>query len=465
MTTEAVKDNTYTRGIAAFVSGLRYENIPANVVERVKLLILDGLGCGIYGALPQHSKILVSTLSKVDDTKACGVWGTRQRLSAPHAALANGSQIQGFELDDGHSRGSVHVNSGALPALMAVVELRPNISGREFITAAVAAFETAARVGMCMGQTFAVQGWHSGALSVFPAAMAAASALKLSEEQTVHTLGIAGTQAAGLMAAQYGSMVKRMHAGRGSQAGLYSALLAESGFTGIVNLFESEYGGFCTTFTRSTDRFDLTQLTLNLGKEFETLRVSLKFYACAASNHTSLDAIREIRARHAFAVEDIDKVIVHAAQLVVKHVGWKYQPAGLTSAQMNLPFCAATLLLEGDVFIEQFTEAAVTDAARIALADKVEVREDPAISAKGRSGRYQVRVEILLKDGTRLEQIVEAARGSDRKFASADDVAGKFSKLASNVLPQQQVSDVIQKVLNLEQESNASALAKLLTLH
>lgn len=102
------------------------------------------------------------------------------------------------------------------------------------------------------------------------------------------------------MPAQFGSMVKRMHARRGAQSGLYAALLAEAGFTGIANLFESEFGGFCTTFTRSNDRFDREELTRGLGSEFETLRIFLKFYSCAASNHTALDAIRRIRSRYPF---------------------------------------------------------------------------------------------------------------------------------------------------------------------
>ena len=465
MKAETGDGNQYTRGIAAFASSLRYEMIPAGVVNRIKLLILDGLGCGIYGSLPEHSKILINTLAKLDSSTECGVWGTTHRLSAPHAALANGSLVQGFELDDVHSRGSVHTNSGALPALMAVAESRPGISGKVFLTAAVAAFEVAPRVGMCMGEEYAVQGWHSGSLAVFPAAIAAASALGLSEEKTVHALGIAGTQTAGLMAAQYGAMVKRMHAGRAAQGGLYGALLAEAGYTGIVNLFESEYGGFCTTFSRSSDRFDLTQLTRGLGDKFETMRVSLKFYACAASSHTALDAIRLIQARRPFSADEVERIVVRAAQQVVKHVGWKYQPLGLTSAQMNLPFCAATLLLENDVFIEQFTPQAVNDPARIALADKIEVREDPAISAKEKSARREVHVEVQLKDGTRLNETVQSARGSERKFATEAEVVGKFEKLASRVLPENQVKAVCETVLDLDQRQDAAMLAGLLTLH
>jgi 2-methylcitrate dehydratase PrpD len=112
------------------------------------------------------------------------------------------------------------------------------------------------------------QGWHSGAtLGVFSAASGAAAALRLDTEQTVNAVGIAGTQSAGLMAAQYGAMVKRMHAGRSAQSGYYGAILARRGYTGIRNVFESQYGGFCSTFSRSHDRYDLRALSDGLGDD------------------------------------------------------------------------------------------------------------------------------------------------------------------------------------------------------
>src|SRR5581483_3330432 len=154
--------------------------------------------------------------------------------------------------------------------------MRPPMSGRDFLTAAVAGYEIGPRVGMCMGPEHIGQGWHSGAtVGVFSAAAGAAKALRLPEAETVHALGIAGTQAAGLMAAQYGAMVKRMHAGRAAQSGLYGALLAKHGFTGIENIVEAEYGGFCTTFSRSHDRFQMQELTAGLGTTWQTMDVAL----------------------------------------------------------------------------------------------------------------------------------------------------------------------------------------------
>jgi len=459
----AAADNRYTRGIAEFVSGLSFSAIPRDVRERAKLLILDALGCALYGAHLEWCRILRRTLAKLDRSTACAVWGTNQRLSAPHAALANGTQVQGFELDDVHRQGVLHVGAVVLPALVAVAELR-RMSGREFLASAVAGYEVGPRVGLCMGQEHIGQGWHSGAtLGVFSAAAGAARGLALDAKKTVHALGIAGTQASGLMAAQYGAMVKRMHAGRASQSGLYGALLARDGFTGIPDVLESEYGGFCTTFSRSQDRFKLSELTAGFGEVWQTMGVALKFYSCVGSNHTTLDALRELLAERPFGPKDVRKIVVHASQVTLDHAGWKYRPEGIAAAQMNLSFCAATLLLEGDCFVGQFDEKAVADRARLALAEKVEVRADPEITAKGPKFRHAVRVEVELEDGSVLKRHVETPRGSEPNFASEAQVVAKFEKLAARSLARAQVARLRDVVLGMEKLGDASRIAKLMT--
>jgi 2-methylcitrate dehydratase PrpD len=459
----SAQENPYTRGIARFVSGLRYEAVPAEVRERIKLLILDALGCALYGAHLEWARILKDTLGKLDQNKSCAVWGTAGRLSAPHAALVNGTQVQGFELDDVHRAGVLHVGAVVLPALIAIAEMRRDLDGREFLAAAVAGYEIGPRVGLCMGPEHIGQGWHSGAtVGVFSATAGAARGLRLDADKTVHALGIGGTQAAGLMAAQYGAMVKRMHAGRSSQSGLYAALFAEGGFTGIENVLESEYGGFCTTFSRSTDRFNLAELTAGFGEVWQTMGVALKFYACVGSNHTTLDAVRELQEKEPFGARDIERITVFGSRVTMDHVGWKYRPQGLTSAQLNLPFCVATWLLEGDCFVDQFSDGIVADPARMALAEKVQVRHDDAITAKGARFRHMVRVEVELKDGRRLQSVKEAARGSERNFASTADIVDKFEKLAVHALPKARVAELRDAVLGLETLPDAGRIAELL---
>jgi 2-methylcitrate dehydratase PrpD len=461
---DGARDVGFTRDLATFVSTLRFEQIPPEVIERIKLLILDSLGCALYSADLEWSQILMRTLAQVDSTPACTVWGTSQRLSAPHAALVNGTLIQGFELDDVHRVGVLHVGAVTLPSVLAIAEIRPGLTGRDMLTAAVAGYEVGPRVGMCMGPEHIAQGWHSGAtVGTFAAAAGAARALGLSTDQTVHALGIAGTQAAGLMAAQFGSMVKRMHAGRSSQSGLYAALLAAEGFTGIKDVFETPYGGFCTTFSRSSDRFNLEALTSGLGTRFETMQVSLKFYSCVGSTHTTLDVIRCMRARHPFSPADVERILVHGSRATVEHVGWPYVPDGITAAQLNLPFCVATLISEGEVFVDQFDGAQVVDPARIELAARVHVEEDPAITARGATYRHMVRVELVLKDGTTLTDTLEAPRGSERQFASDAEVVGKYETLARKALSPTRAAALRDAVLAMDRLADARQILRLLS--
>ena len=463
MSEASTSNNPYTSGIAQFVSGLQYEAIPPEVLTRIKLLMLDSIGCAIYGADLEWTRILQKTLGSVDTTRTCSVWGTDLRLSAPHAALVNGTQVQGFELDDVHRAGVLHVGAVVLPALISIAEMRPGMTGRDFLTAAVAGYEIGPRVGLCMKPDHIAQGWHSGAtVGVFSAVAGAARSLNLDPEKTVHALGIAGTQSSGLMAAQYGAMVKRMHAGRASQSGLYGALFAEQGFTGIVNVFESEYGGFCTTFSRSQDRFDLSLLTAGFGSTWQTMGVALKFYSCVGSNHSTLDAIRALQAEQPFGEADIERIVVHGSRVTMDHVGWNYEPQGLTSAQLNLPYCVATWLLDGDVFVDQFTEAMVADPERMRVAKKVSVKEDEAITALGSQGRHKVHVEVFMKDGTCRKKTVEAGRGHENDFASEADIVEKFVKLATHVLPRAQVDKICDLILNLEKHADAAELPRLL---
>jgi 2-methylcitrate dehydratase PrpD len=451
--------NPHTRAIAEFVSGFRFERIPSEVLARIKVLALDSLGCAIYGIDLPWSRILRKTLGDVDSTGDVSVWGSREKLSGPHAVLVNGALVQSFELDDVHRNAVLHVGAVTLPPVLAAIERHGDLTGKQFLAATVAGYEIGPRVGLCMGQEHIGQGWHSGAtLGVFSAAAGAAAALGLDAGQTVNAIGIAGTQSAGLMAAQYGSMVKRMHAGRSAQSGYYGAILAKNGYTGIQDVFESEYGGFCSTFSRSHDRYNLAALSDGLGERFETMHIALKFYSCVGSNHTTLDGIRDIKERRPFTLADIEKITVYGSQVTVDHVGWPYKPEGLTSAQLNLPYCIATYLLDGDAFVAQFTQDKVADPQRIETSRLVEVIEDPAITARGARFRHMVRVKIAFKNGDVQEQTVEAPRGSEHKFATEADVIEKFRKLAKTQFKDDKVDRIVDLMMKAENMASARDL-------
>jgi len=202
--------------------------------------------------------------------------------------------------------------------------------------------------------------------------------------------------------------------------------------------------------------------TDGLGEHFETLRIALKFDSCVGSNHTTLDAIRNMQARHPFGADDVAHVQVQGSRATLDHVGWPYVPQGMTAAQLNLPYCVATLLLDGDVFVDQFTEAKLADPARMRIAGLVAVAEDPAITARGAGYRHMVHVTVTLRDGTTLKETVEAPRGSEQSFATPDAVIAKFTKLASKRIPPAQVDAIIGQVMHAENLKSAASLAHLL---
>jgi 2-methylcitrate dehydratase PrpD len=193
------------------------------------------------------------------------------------------------------------------------------------------------------------------------------------------------------------------------------------------------------------------------------MRISLKFYSCVGSNHTTLDALSDIRKRRPFDPDEVEKIVVHASQVTVDHAGWPYRPDGLTAAQLNLPFCVATLLIEGDVFVDEFKPDCIADPARIALARKVQVLHDPAITTLGAAHRHKVLVEVRFRDGTVESEVREAPRGSEHAFASADDITAKFRKLTRGVIDVDHQQSLIDAALRLEDLPDSHALIRLLS--
>lgn len=232
--------NEPTRDLARFAAELTFEKIPPPVVEHIKLCLLDTFGCGLFGSTLPWSKIVADFARDLGGKRESTVWGRNFKVSAPNAALANGTAVHSFELDDLHKTSIVHPGSIAVSPALAMAEHIGGCNGKEFLTAVIAGYEVAIRVGMSVGTSHLERGYHpTGTNGTFGAGAAAGRILGLNADKMTEDLGIAGTQAAGLMAAQYSAMVKRMHAGRAAQSGVYGALLAQKGLTGITNYSRS----------------------------------------------------------------------------------------------------------------------------------------------------------------------------------------------------------------------------------
>lgn len=459
---ETVAASSPTRTLAEYVAGLSYKTIPQEVISHIKLSFIDSLGCALFGSTLPWGKIITSFTSELGKGKGAIIWGDGAEVPPTSAPLANGTLIHSFELDDLHRLGVIHPGSEAIPAADALVRHARRIDGKQLITAVVAGYEVGCRVGMTGGAAQLRRGFHPSATSgTFAAGAAAAKMLRLNPAKTVHALGIAGTQAAGLMAAQHSSMVKRMHAGRSAQAGVYGALLAARGFTGIEDILEAPYGGFCSTFI---DRPDLSHLTDQLGERFETLNAGFKPYPCCGSNHTSIDALRKILREHPEVdAENVKNIRIRTTRATKLHVGWPYEPKSLTTAQMNLSYCVAVLLHDREFFVDQVTSKSIRRPDVLATTKKIEVLEDPQFDLLGDEGRHGVDLEVQLGDGKSYREKVLHAQGSDKSPMTRDEVLRKFRLLASRVLSRPRVAKLEETLVNLEKLDDAREIAKLLT--
>ncbi|MGH7115839.1 MAG: MmgE/PrpD family protein, partial [Stellaceae bacterium] len=230
-----------TRVLAQRAARLGWDELPAPVRELARQCVLDTLGCAVAGAGDPLVGMLLDEMTESGGAPQASVLGRRQRLPALAAALVNGAAGHALDYDDVHIAMPGHPSVAVLPGLLALAEWRGS-SGRDVMTAFVAGYETACRIGAALSPGHYALGFHSTAtVGCLGAAAACARLLDLDAEATATALGIAGTQAAGLKS-EFGTMCKPFHAGKAAQNGLLAARLAARGFSSRPDLVECEQG-------------------------------------------------------------------------------------------------------------------------------------------------------------------------------------------------------------------------------
>ena len=453
-----------TRDLARFGAALRYEDIPAAVIARIKLSLLDSLGCCLFGAtLPWTQK--VAALADHEGAKPVATLiGLGRKTSASLAALVNGTSGHAFELDDIHKESIIHAGSIATPVALGLAEARENsgckVSGRDVLTAMVAGYEIGHRVGNAATMSLFFRGFHpQGTSGAFVAAATAARLLGLDAMQFQHALGMAGSQAGGLMAAQEGAMVKRFHSGRAAQSGVYAAQLAADGFTGILNALEAPYGGYLSTYS---DEPNPSRLTAGLGNTWETLNVGYKPHASVTSIHSALDGLAAIMQEQKLKADDIARVETGLSPMTHVHCAWEYKAQGVTAAQMNLYYGMAVIALDGAAFTEQFRETRLSDPQILDFISRITAHVDPEIETMGAPFRHASRVKITARNGRVFEKLSLHRRGSPENPLSAEEVVHKFRNVVAPCMDNTAAAAIIAAVNKFETLVDISSVMPLL---
>lgn len=453
-----------TGRVTSWLAATSLEDVPVPVRERAAHLLLDGVGCALVGAQLPWSRTAVHGVLGMEGTGESVLIGWGRTTSAPAAAVLNGTFIQGFELDDFHPRAPLHTASLVLPALLSTAQQLGAVTGERFLLGAILGCEVGPRVGLALhGAQMLTRGWHSGSVFGTHAAAVAAGTLRdLDAAGFEDALGLAATQSAGLMAAQYEADSKRMHHGFAARNGFYAAGLAAAGYTGIKQVFERPYGGFLSTFGEGHEP-DAEQLTRGLGTRWETGQILIKSYAAMGGLHGAIDAVLHLQAEQPIEAGEIDRIDVDVAEAVYHH-GWWVPDRPLTSigAQMNIGYAVAVALLDGQVLPEQFTPQRLDADDVWELIGRTQVHLDGDFAALPPEQRFSTRLTITLRDGTRRQTLVEQPRGGPANPLTSADIVGKYRALTARVMRPSRAEAIERLVLGLEDLADVAGLVDLL---
>jgi 2-methylcitrate dehydratase PrpD len=428
--------------LAEYAAALRYEDLPAPVVQQAKDCIIDTVAAAICGSALPWSRIVMDYVERTGPGGKSRILGRGSAVQAPAAALANGALAHAFELDSLTRPGAgAHPGATVLPPALAIAQER-GADGRALIAAFVAGNEVMIRIGRATGHTNEARGFHApGTTGPFGAAVAAGHLLRLDPAGMANALGIAGSLCGGLLefARGDGGMVKRLHLGRASEAGVLAASLAADGFAGPRTVLEGEFGFlkvFCT-------HWDLAELTHGLGEEFLVSTAVLKRYPCHATAHAAVKAVRDLQAAHGFTSAEVEVITVTGTGRMIERHNI-LEPADLMLAQYSIPFSVALALCREARDPESWSETALADPQIRALCRRVRLVPEPT----GEHGRMGSTVTIALADGRRLERRAESG------MLEPGELADKFLRLTRAALGEHNAAELFERLQRLEQEES-----------
>ncbi len=441
-----------TQDLAKYCHGLKFRQLPGEVIDRVKYSLLDFIGVACRGSREDSSQRMVRFVKETGRGTENGVIiGTKEKAPYLYAALANGTSSHAIEMDDVHNEASLHPGVVVFPAVLAIGEML-GVTGKSFIEATVIGYEVMIRLGKALGSENSYKrGFHpTGTCGIFGSSMATSKMLALQEERMVSAMGIAGSQAAGSM--EYlaqGAWTKRFHAGWAAHSGMIAAKLAQKGFQGPLSIIEGR-DGFLHAYSNGADPGKVLE---GIGSGFEILRTSVKPHACCRYMQPPIDAILKIVRENDLQPDRVEKVrlgILRAGvPLIADPIESKYRPQSVVDAQFSMPFGAAVALLYGKAGLEEFQLSNIRSEKVKQMMRSVECVADPDLE-RTFPKQWGGTAEILTKDGKRYFSKIEYPKGDPENPLSWEEMIEKFYNLSSRSLTKERRLKIVDEVKRLE---------------
>ena len=428
-----MRSATLAEGIVDFALGCSHDDIPTGIRTLARWHMLDAIGVGLGAArLPSNHRLIASLVAAGagGPSALCSVLGDRTRVTAPIAALTNGTLIHSLEYDDTHMASIVHGSAVIVPAALAAAQAQP-LRTQDLVRLVTIGWEVLVRIGLAAPGAFQRRGFQvTSVAGALVAALIGALARGATREEVVSAIGIAGSQASGIFEfLSDGSSVKAMHPGWAAHSGLMAAELALAGMTGPASVLEGRFGLFRVHADAPDAAATLAGEIATFGKDWKLAQAAFKFHPCCHYIHPFLECAEEIRRQ----VADPERIVAlecevppGEAAIICEPWDRKCSPASRNEAKHSLPYCVARTLLGFSLEIEDFAGQPV-DAATVRYARRIGWREMPD---SGFPDRFSARLQVRLDDGQTMVAHVAQVDGSADRPPTLDRIEEKFRRNA-----------------------------------
>ena len=442
---------TYSEKIADYITDLSFDDLPHEVVQKSKYLLMDTLGVMIFGSDAPSSLSVLSYFKDQGGVQETDVVYHGLRLPASSSAFVNGTMAHSFDYDD--DLAACHIASCIIPSALAAAQ-KIKASGKELITSIVIGYDITFRLAETLdGHHLYAMGFHpTPVCGTFGAVAAVSKLLALSRDQIVDAMGIAGSFLSGTLEwLSDGSMTKRFHGGKSASEGIVASFLAQKGFTGPRSIFEGKNG----IFKMFQAQKQYNTLVEDLSERFDILKSYIKLYPCCTCNAPIVDAILDIKKEARLNPDEITDVQVSIRKTCMSLVGepleQKQKPKTILDAQMSAPYCVAIALLEGELFPAQFTIDKVKNYKVYELAQKVKVVWDAKLEVDDSPRPVPACVTIKMSDGRVIKREVDYQKGTYRNPLTSKELEKKFSICVEGRLIEQNKKELIDMINKLEE--------------
>ena len=456
----------------AFVTHMRtarYEDLSPEIVESVKITVLDTMGAALAGSASEAGRG-IARLARRHGGGASGstlvVHGGQ--VAPPMAALGNGVMARCLELDGTHETGGGHAGVCIVPAALALAESADApVSGRTLMLGVALGVDMLCRLRMGAGKSKAI-GWMAETMAPMCVAAMGSRLLGLPEDAMLDAIGLAYASCSGnVQPTVEGAWSLWTPAGTAAMNGLLAIDMAREGFRGPRHPLLGEFGLYRLYFRGD---YDEAALLAELGERNEIANVSLKPYpTCKYTHHAIATALRLVET-HGVGAEQVRRVTVATNSMGAAQCGFdatgapKTAPETANAAKFSIPFTVAAAIARRRVTLAEFTDASLRDPVLRELAGRVETRVDPAKDALPML-YPPMDVTIETTDGRVLSGCEEYVKGDPRDPFTLEDCVERFlawAAAAARPLPAADLERFVALVERLEDVKDAATLMPLL---